>query len=75
MADEKKKVLKKVERSHFEQPAEKEASSKPSLVAKKHHVIFHPKTEGTYHKVIAPGDDLSDVPEEYHSALKAEGVI
>lgn len=66
--DEKPMKKKKVDEDQVE-------VTKPSLIAKKHHVIFHPNNDGIYHRVIAPGDDLSDVPTLYHENLKTEGVL
>ena len=41
------------------------------LVAKKDFEIFH----NGYHRKIAAGEDISDVPKLYHQNLKTEGVL
>jgi hypothetical protein len=71
--EEKPMKKKKLEKDEVEKTENTEKKSQ--LIAKKHHIIFHPKDDGTYHRVIAPGDDLSDVPEMYHQNLKTEGVL
>lgn len=54
-----------------EQPVEESVRQVPALRAKRNFHIRH----NDYERVIAEGDDLSDVPERYHQNLKTEGVI
>ncbi len=53
------------------QPKKPSEDSKPVLVAKKDFRI----TQNSYDRVIQAGQDISDVPEMYHTNLKTEGVL
>lgn len=75
MSDKKNKE-KKIPSQEFENvqsPSNEDLapSSSGQLIALKDFEIHH----NEYHRQIKKGDDLSDVPAQYHQNLKTEGVL